>query len=205
MFSGLSLTHGLRLIDLQMSEDAKEMTRYIEDDRNILYVLFKDTFYLLRFTEVLIENIKRSHTTLSYIMRSQYRDADTVYKTLLDQNSTMRSMSSICRGTTSNYYNDVFKYLISPQLKKYGMYSPTVSYMIYLSLVNKMYTDYVSKAWQETDKEHIHRIIRIDIDYIESLVTIGQNNIPEALLKLMQEEISSWRQQYARHFKKRTR
>lgn len=197
MFSGLSLHDGLRL--LEMHTTGKLASEQIPS----CTTLYKDTFYLLRFTEILLENIRRSHTTLGYILRSQYRDADKVYRSLLDEETASGDIKQIVKHMTQEYYHDVFRYLISPQLKKYGMYSPTISYMIFISLVNTMYMEYMSKSWYNVDKEHIRRVTRIDLEYIQELVQANRNVFSDELYDQMSQEMQEWQVLKQRHFRRK--
>lgn len=160
---------------------------------------YQESFYSIRFLELLTENIKRKHQTLSYILRTQYKDSDVVYKALLEGKSCLDSF-------TLEYYEQVTNFIIDPVLQYHDFTSPTIRLLTFLSLLNQMRCDYLGRQYKEEERVYMRRISReIDIEFIDELVNGCKSACNPIEYERCVEEIQVWREQKARHFNRRSR
>lgn len=147
----------------------------------------EQSFYTIRFVELLSENIKRQHSTLTYILKRQYRDADKMYNFLLNGGEVELSF-------TSAYYTDVTSFLIDPILQRYDFQSKLVQFLVFFGLILMMCESYFGKSYRDKYREYMNKIRDIDIDYIECL--LDKCN----LLQSHQQELQIWKGLKKVHF-----
>lgn len=194
MFQGLSKKIGLRLIDIESRLEGAELDAsmgevYDKEKEAMRRVMFKDSFYLVRFAEILTECLKKTHHTLPYILRNQYRNAGTIYAATATcpAQAVVSSLSSM--PEFEHYYRDVVKYIIAPLLKRHGLYSPNIVYMIMMDLYMYMLSDY--------NGYHLRDIARV---FLQSYVTDQTPENIDAIMwlpcttrQMMKEELAVWK------------
>jgi len=136
--------------------------------------VFRDAYYASKFWGLLAENIRKTHNSLAYILRVQYRNADAVFMELsgvargLGKPSLCGvlalSRAILCPSVSvvdcmSSYKADVFGYLIVPVLRRHGMYSPLMAHSIFVNLVCSMMDTYVEKGWALEGGRYIENIL----------------------------------------------
>ena len=117
---------------------------YINNKNAVANSLFKETAFGIRFTPVLLETLKRTHKTLTYILRNQYAGAEQVFRNVLElpkENIINGQESVYCFNVyermqeclyINEYSKHVIENLIQPTLKRFGYYSPTMSYVLFI-------------------------------------------------------------------------
>lgn len=153
----------------------------------------EQSFYTIRFVELLTENIKRQHPTITYILRRQYRDADQVYNHLLDGGLVTNSF-------TLDYYQDVSSFLITPVLQRYRFSSPLIQFLVFYGLLLTMCETYIGKGYQETYRCHMSKIRSIDTDYIHDLWEQCKHTCTALQAPVIRQEIEIWKRLRAKHF-----
>lgn len=185
LFDGPSKRHALGMIT--------NMEAYYQENKQQIHrTVFNDSYYSYRFIPVFNENIRRTHSTLDYILRKQYRNANTVfnfifsktYATLQDFVSTIERYDDM-----QEYIQDVEQFIIHPMLKRHGMYSPNFSFLAFLNMFLLMGSTYStlrqeSEALQNLAKETTNLKIYIDINHQD---------------EMRNDEIQIWRNLHSRH------
>ena len=153
----------------------------------------EQSFYTIRFVELITENIKRQHPTLSYILRRQYKDADEVYTALLNG-------VDIELAFTPEYYLDVTKYLIDPTLQRYDFVSPSIRFLVFYGLFLLLCESYLGKSYRNCYTEYMKRVRDIDILYIEQLLTRCRSTCIVLQSPFFDQEIAIWKTLKSKHF-----
>lgn len=158
MFEGLSKKIGLRLLEIENAHEGDPLALKLDDlyelERDAMNrVMFKDSFYVLRFVEILTECIKKTHPTLPYILRNQYRNANCLFLSAKEAKNAVAHLSSLEHFVP--FYRDVLKHIMSPLLKRHGLYSPNVLYMMVIDLYMFMLSDYLGYEMRDRAREFI--------------------------------------------------
>ena len=193
IFDGLSLRHALGLCNL-------DETYYNKNKVSIINSVFKESFICTRFTLMLVDNLKKSHTTYGYILRSFYSKAQDIYDEIvahMNENNvdTMKLFSSASSMHMQSYYDQVSVNIIIPLMKQYGIFSPNLIFMIFIELYTSMLIDYehntsirhdLIKYYKTFPKNYTTNISKT-IEKIESLDWIG-----ETQRGMMLDELRVW-------------
>lgn len=131
-------------------------------------MLFPETKYGMRFLPFVLETIKKSHPTLPYILRQQYREADSVFIQVLRLPSHIArdQEESFCNSifdrlrhpSVQQYYQDVCKFLIHPFFKRFAYFSPYMSVCLFVGLMCYLGENYESQyyglVWKHFSRGH---------------------------------------------------
>jgi hypothetical protein len=148
LYEGLSKRFSSKLIDVHNIRaptgiDEEGLKAFYQRDPNILnHTLFKDSFYLYRFVDVLVDNVRHVHKTLPYILRTQYRNADKLFIACRDRQDYLEAMIEQGDDVWMPFFADVVVYMIVPMLRKYGFYSPIIVCALFNDLYRVMLIDY---------------------------------------------------------------
>lgn len=157
LYEGLSRKHALRLLD-----DATNKQYYDTHKKSIHHSLYRDTFYATKFWPIISDNIKKTHQTLAYILRNQYRSASEIYsflKTLFDINPSIdmttfvQTILAFPNISIQAHFQDVYTFLIMPLFKKYSIFSPSLVITLYIDLLGVVVENYVKKNWRQKSNE----------------------------------------------------
>jgi len=205
LFEGLSKNIGLRLLELETryKDDASatqsHITELYKTEKDAMQrVMFKDSFYVLRFVEILTECIKKTHPTLPYILRNQYDNAVEVFVSLkgLDIDAIIDAIKS--NPLFENFYRDTLKYIISPLLKRHGLYSPNIVFMMMIDLYMYMLSDYIGYEARDVAREFIRTyVINQTHDTIHEVVWLC-----DPIKQMMKDELTTWKAMKHVHKKK---
>ena len=142
IFDGLSLRHALGLCN-------QDEQYYNKHKVSVSNSVFKESFVCTRFTLMLVDSLKKSHTTYGYILRSFYYKAQDIYDNVILSMSLSKEIDTINLLALANkndeiqtYYNQVSVNIIIPMMKQYGIYSPNLIFMIFINLYTSMLIDY---------------------------------------------------------------
>lgn len=188
-YDGLSKRFALRLLDI--GADNKALSSFNSYDENALRnTIYKDNFYLIKFIRMIQDNIQKSHKTLSYILRNQYINANSVY----DQMTTDGDLDKIPTEMMRGLYEDVVKYIISPILRRYEIYSPTIIYVLFKAIYYSMLAVYIDgNKYNMMIKDVYSNIYEIDVEDNVWLHAIEK--------RMMKDELSVWKELKLKHMK----
>lgn len=211
LYEGLSRRHALRLIEIVDSRQTTEalLSEYFTKNKASLQnSLFKDAYFGFKFWSLLTDNIKRTHTTLAYILRKQYRNVDAVYEHLRDyiNKESTPSIQGLQKHVAlgdpnvySNYYEDVNKYIILPVMKRFSLYSPFMSFVIFMDILCVMVDSYIEKGWSAKSKDFMSQLTSLlNVDWMVDTET-SIYWLTQAELEMMADEISVFKQLRQRH------
>lgn len=166
---------------------------------SIIQTLFEETSYGIRFTPVILETIKKSHKTLSYILRNQYKHADAIYQHVIGMTDDVmykQTESQFCFSIYKRmcecpelpaYYKEVCDNLITPVFKRYGYYSPTMSIVIFIGLMCFLGETYCSQyyglAWKHFIKDGYPKA-----KVMEAMAQLDANE-----KTMIRDEMNTWR------------
>jgi hypothetical protein len=175
------------------------MREYCREKDAMQKVMFKDSFYILRFVEIFSECIKKTHNTLPYILRNQYKNAEVVFK-IIQNVEDEKKISTISHVQTfGEYYRDVVVYIISPLLKRHGVYSPNIVYMIMIDLYMHMLGEYFGCHLRDRGREFLRSYVMTqthkDIDDITWM--------SQPMKEMMKDELDVWRSMKRIHHKRK--
>lgn len=196
VFEGLSRKLGLRLIELEQSDF--DLFTELDNNEVVLQILYKDAFYLLRFLEIISDNIKKTHRTLSFILRNQYRNTSSIFNTITESlkiNLPIKEKYKILLDRISNlkdfdqYYRDVLRFIILPVLKKYNIYSPNLVYMIFMDLLFFMIGSYHGYEIQDENRNFIRNYVSLQSENeIQEIVWLKP-----VIKTMMKDELQLWK------------
>lgn len=193
IFEPLSSKFALNLIDANLDSN-KLINIHKNDGEVIKRTLFTESFYLSRFIDMLSENIRKSHTTLPYILRTQYRNSNTVFDILANCTDTNTAIYAINKEQKiAEYFQDVHNYIIMPVLKRHGVYSFNIVYLLFINLVFHMAADYISKDYKKLVFSLQDEIYKNNYDIVW---------INDAFKTFMNEELQVWKTLKQQHSKK---
>lgn len=165
----------------------------------IIKSLFIDTSHGIRFTPVILETIKKSHKTLSYILRNQYKNADAIYQKVIaisDDAVLNREESRFCFSIIKRlqecpelpaYYKDVCDNIITPVFKRFGYYSPTMTFVIFIGLICFMGETYSSQYYGLVWKHFVKD------GYPHAKVLEGMSLLDAHEKMMVRDETNTWR------------
>ena len=173
IFDGLSLRHALGLCD----QDEKY---YNKHKVSISNSVFKESFVCTRFTLMLVDTLKKSHTTFGYILRSFYSKAQDIYDGVVANLMTETDTISLLTLANQNqdiqaYYNQVSVNIIIPMMKQYGIFSPNLIFMIFVDLYTSMLIEYVHNTAVRQDL----------IKYYKTFPKLYTTNLPGTIEKII--------------------
>lgn len=134
--------------------------RYYDTNRvAIMKSLFYDTSFGIRFAPIILETIKKSHKTLSYILRNQFKMSNEVYRDIIEMSADSvlkRTESQFCFAIYTRmqqcehlkgYYDEVTRALIIPVFERFGYYSPTMCFVVFIGLMCFMGETYSNQVY----------------------------------------------------------
>jgi hypothetical protein len=205
LFEGLSRNIGLRLLDIECGRDvdlrdAAYSELYTKEKESMNRVMFKDSFYIVRFVEVFSECIKKTHTMLPYILRNQYKKADEVYKIVVQEHNQEGHVIDVVNSITSfqELYREVMVYIIAPMLKRHGVYSPNIVYMLMIDLYMYMVGEYQGYMHRDVGREFLR-------SYVSEQTNEGIDGIlwlSPTMKAIMKDELQVWKAMKRVHKKK---
>jgi hypothetical protein len=207
LFEGLSKKHSLRLIDITAFTCHTELDDYYQRNKNqIVNTLYKDGYYGFKFWGLLSENIYRIHREIEYIMRCQYRNAQSVYSYLVGSNitstsnglDTIRVILACPKEVMSDYWCDVYTNIMVPVLKRHTLYSPTMIVMIFLNLVGLLIEKYICKDYGVHRK---HLISNYPKYYFMMDEVDACNWLPNTLKEMIKDEHLVYKELKDRHYR----
>lgn len=170
IFTGLSkqcIDQLLECYGKKCQNDIHNEGCYVSVRQHLVKGVFPETKYGIRFLPFVLETIKKSHTTLPYILRQQYRNAHSVYAAVLkipQELKDKRDIENYCSdiwkrvqglGALSDYFEDVAQYLIAPVFKKFGYFSPSMMINIFVGLLLHLGEAYESQFYGLVWKHHV--------------------------------------------------
>lgn len=151
LFEGLSRKHASHFLEEKNQESL--LSYYTKYRSQICNTLYKDAYYGFRFWTLLMDHMRRVHTTLPLIMRSQYKGCDELYifvKSFENRNDVKSLCESLLRCKEEwcrSLFDDVCSFIIFPLLKKYSVYSPTLLLFMFFDSISAMIEVYVEKGF----------------------------------------------------------
>lgn len=198
LFEGLSRKHALRLHDITFTvhtqDEASQLALYYQKhQKQISSTVYKDAYYCFKFWIIIADFVKKTHSSLAYILRTQYRNSNDVYssvKSFLDQseqNTTMEQFIEFVLHLPSEmvvpYFEDVYTFLIMPVFKRYSIYSPSLLLLLYLDMMSCMADDYIQKGWKKKSSEYM-------INYTRNMLSETSIQNSTWLSKILAKQIS---------------
>lgn len=138
----------------------------IQQYNRIKKELFTETKHGILFLPFVLESIKQSHNTLSYILRQQYTNATQVYVSVIKVPVDARNVEEYCNSVWSRlasldneiiapYFMDVTRYLIIPIFKKFGYFSPVMLVNLFIGLLLHLGEKYEHSHYGLIWKHHV--------------------------------------------------
>jgi hypothetical protein len=179
--------------------DAHPFSQPSYSQQRHLRSIYTETEYGLRFLPFVLETIKKSHTTLPYILRQQYADSQLIFECALKVPPSVATgnIESYCfdfwarlaTHTTPAYFHAVTKYLIIPPLKKFGYFSPTMIVILFSALVLHLGETYEHASYGLVWKTFVKR--KYPHAYVESLCKSPQLS-SDLIIAQVATERTSW-------------
>lgn len=205
MFEGLSRKHALRL--LSNTDDVENY--YAKNRRQISNTVFRDAFYSFKFWNIMADVIKKTHQTLGYILRSQYRHSNEVYAKLYayfqdNKDSSVESVTSFIlslpKECMEEYFSDVYNFLLFPIVNKYGIYSPSLILLLFLDMINVLIESYILKGWKHKASAYMNTYMKHMITEHEIHQCPWMNQFKKSQII---DEIEVFKRLQANHFNNR--
>lgn len=197
-YEGLSKRFALRLLEIGFNDE--KLNEFYGFNTSIVEsTLFVDNFYMLRFMKVFIDNIKKTHKTLNYILKSQYKGASAIYETVSMFDGDSYDIWSIVQDKSMlrEYFTEVCKYIIHPMMKRYSIYSQVICVLIFDYL-------YLEMLEEEVSAERFRMKKYLIINEVDSLqLSTKRVYLSAKENEMMEREISVWQDQKRRHVKKK--
>lgn len=177
LFEGVSQKHAQRMCKLLLNDDNSVLHYYLENKNVIQKTVFNHSYFGFQFWKVLSENIKKSHSTLSIILRKQYKSSDEVFNYIKNAYSTEKDLYSIVMGGPvefRDYIKEVNRFLILPVLFRHHIYSPLMVLAICIDLIHHMCGTYIDPELSGKGKALIANYMKItpqgikDVTWLDS-------------------------------------
>lgn len=143
IYENLSKRFSIQLAKLHIDDKFSEedMCSFVQRDPAILDVtLYRDSFFLKRFTNVFVDCIKGLHKDIAFVLRNQYTGAQDVYQQVHDKPDFVAALN--CAPSTGKLFQETMKFIIAPVLLKHGVYSPSICVTLFLELYKYMLCTY---------------------------------------------------------------
>jgi hypothetical protein len=151
LFEGLSRKHASHFLEENNNESI--VLYYAKYKQQISNTIYKDSYYGFRFWTLLMDHMRRVHTTLPLIMRSQYKGCDELYmyfKKCENRSSDIRGVMNdmlVCSEWCGALFEETCKFIIYPILKRYSVYSPTLVVFMFFDAISAMVDVYIEKGF----------------------------------------------------------
>lgn len=161
LYEGLSKRHSLRLLDILHSRSTLE-DDYKKSGVSIQNSLYRDAYFGFKFWGLMSETIKRTHTSLGYILRKQYAHADDIYNVLstfvkTHDKDSLESIKALYRLVGcgdiciwGEYICAMDNSLLFPMMRRFSIFSPLMRWCILLDLICYMMDQYIEKGWSQS-------------------------------------------------------
>lgn len=194
LFEGLSRNIGLRLVDIELNGGADDLFKkeYESEKGAMMSVMFKDSFYMLRFIEIFGDNIKKTHITLPHILKNQYRNAKNIYDKVTAFKSDYASIKYAINTNQefSDYYRDVLTYIILPFCKRHSIYSPNMVYILMMDLYFHMLSVHIGYTVKDANRAFLRNYTNEQTAVlIDEIVWLSPT-----VKDMMKEELLIWKQ-----------
>lgn len=148
--------------------------------------VFSETLHGIKFTPFVLDSIIKTHKTIGYILRQQYKGSDLVYNQILKipHNIALKSRNDqtnfafaiwdrIVACCTDNeqsaealcsFYENVKAFLIMPAMEKFNYYSPSMVWVLFYGLLMHVGCQYASDLYGLVWKQFLKDIFSLKRD-----------------------------------------
>lgn len=203
LYEGLSRKIGLRLLDIECDRNGSTRNLafselYLREKEPMNRVMFKDSYYIVRFVEVFSECIKKTHNMLPYILRNQYKNCEDVFKSIQNVPDNKKIQELMMMPMFEALYREVMIFIISPLLRRHGVYSPNIALMVMVDLYMHMIGEYVGFHIRDMSREYLRSYVQDQT--AESIDHIAW--LSPSIKVIMKDELDVWKSMKRIHRRK---
>lgn len=153
LYDGLSEKNSSKLCKFILDDDLIGLQDFYQKHESMIKkTVFVDSYFAFNFWKIISENIKRSHSNLQVILRKQYPKSDEVFAYLksnyennkynTDSLLLIKQIVFTC-PCISEYARNIFKFIINPVLFRHHIYSPILSFVLFIDLMYFLCGNYI--------------------------------------------------------------